>query len=60
MAAKFDDAIQTLNQVLVMDPNHSEARERLRVSSVRKNLLPKLEALKQNAAQHPESAAARA
>src|SRR5215470_2786107 len=60
MAAKFDDAIQTLNQVLVMDPNHSEARERVRVSSVRKNLFPKLEGLKQNVAQHPESATARA
>jgi superkiller protein 3 len=59
MASRFDDAIQTLNQVLVMDPDHAEARERLRVSTVRKNLLPKLEALKQDAAQHPESADAR-
>jgi tetratricopeptide (TPR) repeat protein len=59
MASKFDDAIQTLSQVLVMDPDHSEARERLRVSTVRKNLWPRLEALKQNAAHHPENAAAR-
>ena len=42
-----------------MDPDHSEARERLRVSSVRKNLLPKLDSLKQNVVQRPESAAAR-
>lgn len=60
MAGKYDDAIQTLNQVLVMDPDHSEARERLRVSSVRKNLWPKLEALKQNVVQRPESHTARA
>lgn len=60
MAGKYDEAIQTLSQVLVMAPDHSEARERLRVSSVRKNLLPQLEELKQNVVQRPESASARA
>ena len=60
MAGKYDDAIQTLSKVLVMDPDHSEARERLRVSSVRKDLFPKLEALKQNVVHRPESHAARA
>jgi tetratricopeptide (TPR) repeat protein len=51
---------ETLSQVLVMDPDHSEARERLRVSTVRKNLFPPLETLKRNVVERPESAEARA
>ena len=60
MAGTHDDAIKTLNQVLVLDPSHSEARERLRVSSVRKNLLPKLDQYRQNAEENPRSSEAQA
>ena len=60
MANKLDEAIKTLSAVLVMQPDHSEARERLRVASVRKNLLPQLDGLRQQVAQNPGKAAARA
>lgn len=60
MATKYDEAIETLNKVLVLEPSHSEARERLRVSSARKNLSPRLESIRQEVVQEPESARARA
>ena len=60
MAGKYDDAIKTLNRVLILDPNHQEARERLRVSSVRKNLLPKLAQSQQQLRDEPQSGRAHA
>jgi tetratricopeptide (TPR) repeat protein len=60
MAGKHDDAIKTLNKVLVMDPSHSEAQERLRVSTVRKNLWPHFQRQKQEVEEQPANAAARA
>lgn len=57
MAGKHEDAIKTLNQVLVLDPSHAEARERLRVSSIRQNM-PNLDHLRQQIADNPRSSAA--
>lgn len=59
MAGKHNDAIKTLNRVLVLDPNHSEARERLRVSSIRKDM-PNLDLLRQQIEDNPRSSHARA
>ena len=57
MAGKHEDAIKTLNQVLVLDPSHAEARERLRVSSIRQNM-PNLDRLRQQIEDNPRSSAA--
>jgi superkiller protein 3 len=43
-----------------MQPDHSEARERLRVSTVRKNLMPRLFSLRQDVEEHPQSSNAHA
>lgn len=53
MATKYDKAIKVLNQVLVLQPDHAEARERLRVSTARKNLLPRLFSLRQQVEENP-------
>lgn len=55
MAGTHEDAIKTLNQVLVLDPSHSEARERLRVSSLRRDLLPKLGQYQREVEENPRS-----
>src|SRR6185503_6732249 len=60
MAGKYDNAIETLNQVLVLQPDHQEARERLRVASVRKNLVPRLDSYRQRVAENPSSGEAHA
>lgn len=60
MAGTYDAAIKTLNQVLVLDPAHSEARERLRVASVRKNLAPELDEQRRQVAENPQSGGAHA
>jgi tetratricopeptide (TPR) repeat protein len=60
MATRYDEAIKVLNQVLVLQPDHSEARERLRVSTVRKNLMPRLYSLRQQAEENPQNSRARA
>ena len=60
MAGKYDDAIKTLSRVLVLDPGHDEARERLRVSSLRKNLFPQLEGMEKRIRDEPENAEAHA
>jgi tetratricopeptide (TPR) repeat protein len=59
MAQQYDDAIKTLSRVLVLQPAHEDARDRLRVANTRKNLLPKLDQYKNEAAQNPEKASAR-
>ena len=60
MAGKYDEAIKTLNKVLVLNPDHVDARDRLRAASARKNLLPQLELFKQRVADEPLSAEAHA
>lgn len=59
MAQEYDDAIKTLSRVLVLQPNHEDARDRLRVANARKNLLPKLGQYKNDALENPQKAAAR-
>src|SRR5262245_15220746 len=56
MAGEYDHAIKTLNRVLELQPNHGEARERLRVSLVRKNMLPRFEELKRLVREDPQNA----
>jgi tetratricopeptide (TPR) repeat protein len=59
MAQQFDEAIKTLSRVLVLQPNHADARDRLRVANARKNLLPKLDQYKNDALENPQKASAR-
>lgn len=59
MAQKYDEAIKTLSRVLVLQPNHADAQDRLRVASVRKNLFPKLDQYKSDAAENPQQASSR-
>lgn len=59
MAQKYDDAIKTLSRVLVLQPGHEDARDRLRVANARKNLLPKLDQYKNDALENPQNASAR-
>jgi len=59
MAQKYDEAIRTLSRVLVLQPNHVDARDRLRVANVRKDLLPKLDQYKSDASENPQKASAR-
>jgi tetratricopeptide (TPR) repeat protein len=49
-----------LNRVLVLQPSHEEARERLRVASARKNLLPTVDDLKRRVLEDPLNASLRA
>jgi tetratricopeptide (TPR) repeat protein len=56
MAGEYDGAIKTLNRVLELQPNHEEARERLRVSWARKNGLPRFEELKRLVREDPQNA----
>jgi len=58
MAGKFDDAIKIFSEVLALQPEHSEARERLRVASARKDEASKLELFRQRAAQEPNNGSA--
>src|SRR6185503_4287713 len=50
--------IKILSEVLVVQPPHSEARERLRVASARKDEASKLELFKQHAAEKPNNGSA--
>ena len=59
MAQKYDQAIKTLSRVLVLQPSHADARDRLRVAGARKNLLPKLDQYKRDASENPQQASAR-
>ncbi|MFN2407114.1 MAG: tetratricopeptide repeat protein [Pyrinomonadaceae bacterium] len=59
MAQKYDEAIKTLSRVLVLQPTHADARDRLRVANARKNLLPKLDQYKNEALENPRKASAR-
>jgi tetratricopeptide (TPR) repeat protein len=59
MAQKYDEAIKTLSRVLVLQPTHADARDRLRVANERKNLLPKLDQYKNDALENPQKASAR-
>jgi tetratricopeptide (TPR) repeat protein len=59
MAEKYDEAIKTLSRVLVLQPTHADARDRLRVANARKNLLPKLDHYKNDALENPQKASAR-
>jgi tetratricopeptide (TPR) repeat protein len=59
MAQQYDDAIKTLSRVLVLQPAHEDARDRLRAANARKNLFPKLDQYKNEAAQNPEKSSAR-
>lgn len=59
MAQQYDDAIKTLSRVLVLDPTHEDARDRLRAANGRKNLFPKLDQYKQDALENPQNATAR-
>jgi hypothetical protein len=58
MAAKYDEAITTLSKVLVMKPDHADARDRLRAPTARKHLLPRLDQFKQRVADKPNDAEA--
>ena len=59
MAQEYDDAIKTLSRVLVLQPAHADARDRLRVANARKNLLPKLDQYKNDALENPQKASSR-
>ena len=59
MAQEYDEAIKTLSRVLVLQPNHEDARDRLRVAGARKNLLPKLDQYRNDALENPEKASSR-
>jgi tetratricopeptide (TPR) repeat protein len=60
MAQEYDNAIKTLSRVLVLQPNHADAQDRLRVANARKNLLPKLDQYKNAALENPRNGSARA
>jgi tetratricopeptide (TPR) repeat protein len=60
MAQEYDNAIKTLSRVLVLQPNHTDAQDRLRVANARKNLLPKLDQYKNAALENPRNGSARA
>lgn len=59
MAQQYDEAIKTLSRVLVLQPGHEDARDRLRVANARKDLLPKLHQFKNDAFENPQKASAR-
>ena len=60
LKGEYDNAIKTLSRVLELQPNHEEARERLRVSLVRKNMMPRFEELKRLVLEDPQNAEIRA
>lgn len=59
MAQKYDEAIKILSRVLVLQPEHADARDRLRVSNARKDLSLKLDLYKREAIENPQNASAR-
>ena len=59
MAQEYDEAIKTLSRVLVLQPGHEDARDRLRVANARKTVFPKLDHYKKEALEHPQDAGAR-
>ena len=59
MAQKYDEAIKTLSRVLVLQPTHADAQDRLRLANARKDLLPKLDQYKNDALENPRKASAR-
>lgn len=59
MAQEYDKAIKTLSRVLVLQPGHADARDRLRVANGRKNLLLKLDQYKSDAVENPQKPSAR-
>ena len=58
MAQQYDEAIKTLSRVLVLQPSHFDAQDRLRVANARKTLLPKLDLYKNDALENPQKASA--
>lgn len=59
MAQKYDEAIKTLSRVLVLQPDHADARDRLRVANGRKGLSLRLDQYKSEASENPRNASAR-
>jgi tetratricopeptide (TPR) repeat protein len=59
MAQKYDEAIKTLSRVLVLQPDHADAQDRLRVSNARKHLSLKLDQYKSEAIENPKDPSAR-
>ena len=54
----FSHAVDSLEQALRLDPNHKMAQERLKVTRVRIQLEPQLEAAKRGAEDRPDDVAA--
>ena len=59
MAQEYDEAIKTLSRVLVLQPTHADAQDRLRVANARKHLSLKLPQYKNDALENPQKASAR-
>lgn len=60
MAQKYDEAITTLTKVVEMNPDHADARDRLRAATARKRMRPMLDEYKKYVAERPNDALAHA